>query len=57
VIKDTVTKDERRRKILAEAVERFDRQIMDDEERQVVLHRIKRIRRALEEGQAYDSPA
>jgi hypothetical protein len=40
----TQPKAERRRKILQEAVERFNNELMDDEERMVLLDRIKRLR-------------
>jgi hypothetical protein len=36
------------RRILAEAVDRFNKEIMDDQERLEVLGRIKRLRRAVE---------
>jgi predicted Fe-S protein YdhL (DUF1289 family) len=34
-----------RRTILREAVERFNHELLDDEERQLLLDRIKRLRR------------
>jgi hypothetical protein len=40
--------DEVRRTILREATHRFDHELMDDEERQLLLDRIKRLRRQLE---------
>lgn len=41
--------DERRtRRILEEAVDRFNNELMDDEERMLLLDRIKRLRRAVE---------
>src|SRR3712207_8307882 len=39
--------DEARRTVLREAVERYRNELMDDEERQLLLDRIKRIRRQL----------
>jgi hypothetical protein len=43
--------DERRiRRILEEAVNRFNNELLDDEERLEVLDRIKRLRRAVETG-------
>jgi len=44
----SVTKAERLRTILREAVDRFNNELMDDEERQQLLDRIKQIRRRLE---------
>jgi hypothetical protein len=38
-------RDEVRRTILREAVERFNHELLDDEERQLLLDRIKRLRR------------
>jgi hypothetical protein len=38
-------RDEARRTILREAVDRFNNVLMDDEERQLLLDRIKRLRR------------
>jgi hypothetical protein len=43
----TVPKDDLRRKILREAVERFNSELLDDEERMLLLDRIKRLRRRL----------
>jgi anti-sigma28 factor (negative regulator of flagellin synthesis) len=39
-------------RILEEATERFNHELMDDEERMVLLDRIKRLRRAVETGAA-----
>ena len=39
--------DEARRTVLREAVERFNHQLADDEERQLLLDRIRRLRRQL----------
>jgi hypothetical protein len=51
VIKETLPdrhlNDEAKRTILREAVERFENELMDGEERLVLLDRIKRIRRRL----------
>ena len=44
----TTLEDERLRTILREAVERFNHELMDDEERQLLLDRIKRLRRRIE---------
>jgi hypothetical protein len=44
---NTVTKDDCRRKILAEAIERFNLELMDDEERLLLLDRIKRLKKSL----------
>jgi hypothetical protein len=44
----SVPKAERLRLILKEATTRFNNELMDDEERQQLLDRIKRIRRRLE---------
>ena len=44
----SVTKDERLRTILHEAVNRFNNELLDDEERQLLLDRIKGLRRRLE---------
>ena len=41
------TKREVSRTILREAVNRFNHELMDDEERQLLLDRIKRLRKAL----------
>jgi hypothetical protein len=38
-------RDEVRRTVLREAVERFNHELLDDEERQLLLDRIKRLRR------------
>jgi len=43
----SVLKAERLRTILREATERYNRELLDDEERQLLLDRIKRIRRQL----------
>ena len=43
----SVLEAERLRTILREATERFNRELMDDEERQLLQDRIKRIRRQL----------
>ena len=43
----SVLKAERLRTILREATERYNRELLDDEERQLLLDRIKRIRRRL----------
>ena len=43
----SVLKAERLRTILREATERYNRELMDDEERQLLQDRIKRIRRTL----------
>jgi hypothetical protein len=40
-------KERRMRCILEEAVERFNNELMDDEERMLLLDRIKRLRRRL----------
>jgi hypothetical protein len=37
-------RDEARRTILREATQRFNHELMDDEERQLLLDRIKRLR-------------
>ena len=54
ITKDTVLAEargreraERRRKILQEAVERFNNELMDAEERGLLLDRIRRLRRQL----------
>ena len=39
--------DEVKRTILREAVQRFNNELMDDEERMLLLDRIKRLRKAL----------
>jgi len=41
-------RDERRRTILREAEERYRNELMDDEECQLLLDRIRRLRRSLE---------
>jgi hypothetical protein len=46
----SVLEAERLRTILREATERFNRELMDDEERQLLQDRIKRIRRQLKLG-------
>ncbi len=38
-------RDEARRTVLREATERFNNELMDDEERQLLLDRIRRLRR------------
>ncbi len=38
-------KDEVRRTVLREATQRFNHELMDDEERQLLLDRIRRLRR------------
>ena len=43
----TQPKDERRRKILHEAVHRYNHELMDDSERQLLMDRIRRLRRKL----------
>jgi hypothetical protein len=43
----SVLKDELLRTILREATHRFNHELMDDEERQLLLDRIKRLRRQL----------
>ena len=43
----SVLKAERLRTILREATERYNRELLDDEERQLLLDRIRRIRRQL----------
>jgi hypothetical protein len=40
-------RDERRRTILREAEDRYRNELMDDEERMLLLDRIKRLRRTL----------
>ena len=40
-------RDEARRTVLREAVARFNNELMSDEERQLLLDRIKRLRRTL----------
>ena len=40
-------RDEVRRTVLREATQRFNHELMDDEERQLLLDRIRRLRRAL----------
>jgi len=39
--------DEARRAVLREATRRFNNELLDDEERQLLLDRIKRLRRQL----------
>ena len=46
-ILDRGLRDETRRTILREATQRFNNELMDDEERQFLLDRIKRLRKAL----------
>jgi len=43
----SVLEAERLRTILREATERFNRELLDDEERQLLLDRIRRLRRKL----------
>ena len=43
----SVLKAERLRTILREATERYNRELLDDEERQLLLDRIRRIQRQL----------
>ena len=43
----SVLKADRLRTILREATERYNRELMDDEERQLLLDRIRRLRRQL----------
>jgi hypothetical protein len=40
-------RDEVKRTVLREATQRFNNELMDDEERQLLLDRIKRLRKAL----------
>jgi hypothetical protein len=40
-------RDEARRTILREAIQRVNHELMDDEERMILLDRIKRLRKAL----------
>jgi len=44
---DNSLTDEARRTVLREAEERFLRELMDDEERMLLLDRIRRLRRTL----------
>jgi len=44
---ETSLTDEARSTVLREAEERYRRELMDDEERQLLLDRIKRLRRQL----------
>ena len=46
-ILDRGLRDETRRTILREATQRFNHELMDDEERQLLLDRIRRLRKAL----------
>jgi len=43
----SVDRERNLREILAEAVTRFNNELLDDEERQLLLDRIKRIRKQL----------
>ncbi len=43
----SVPKTKRMERILEEAVERFNHELLDDEERQLLLDRIQRLRRQL----------
>ena len=47
VTNTSVLKAERLRTILREATHRFNNELLDDEERQLLLDRIKRLRRQL----------
>jgi hypothetical protein len=49
VLKTALT-DEVKRTVLREAVDRFNHELLDDEERQLLLDRIKRLRRKLRAG-------
>ncbi len=44
----SVPKTKRMERILAEAVHRFNNELLPDEERQLLLDRIKRLRRVVE---------
>lgn len=44
---ENAERDEARRTILREAVARFNHELMDDEERLILLDRIKRLRKRL----------
>ena len=46
ILQDAVS-DEVRRTVLRESEDRFNRELLDEEERQLLLDRIKRIRRQL----------
>ncbi len=46
-ILENAERDEARRTILREAVDRYNNELMDDEERLILLERIKRLRKAL----------
>ena len=46
-ILEKAERDEARRTILREAVTRFNNELLDDEERMLLLDRIRRIRRRL----------
>jgi hypothetical protein len=48
VIKESVADERRIRRILEEAVHRFNNELMSDEERMLLLDRIKRLRRVVE---------
>jgi len=48
LITTSVTKDERLRTILREATHRFNHELLDSEERLLLLDRIRRLRRKLE---------
>jgi hypothetical protein len=43
LITTSVTKDEQLRMVLREAVERYNHELMDDEERLLLLERIRRL--------------
>ncbi len=46
-ILENAERDEARRTVLREAVSRFNNELMDDEERMLLLDRIKRLRKRL----------
>ena len=46
-ILDRGLRDEVKRTVLREATQRFNHELMDDEERQLLLDRIRRLRKAL----------
>jgi hypothetical protein len=47
LIKNSVVDERRIRRILEEAVHRFNNELLDDEERMLLLDRIKRLRKSL----------
>ena len=47
MITTSVTKDEQLRTVLREAVERYNHELMEDEERLLLLERIRRLRKRL----------